>query len=274
MKLLTYSKVVIVLLSILYFSSCKTSKEIVYTRNYIKNNELYNYVSKNSIDFNELLIRNIKISYSNDQTQIRFSGVIKIQKDSSIFLAITAPLGIEIARVKINQDSIFVIDRKNKKYFNNDIKILEMFFKYPITFYEIQNILLNTNFKDFENLLTVKNNKRRLYINSKNCFELSKTEYLRNQYFKIDTINKQVNISNKFLEKEYFVSKNNSNIQIEYIDFYTIEDKFFPHNIIIKIYSDSNKSEIKLEYSKPIFRERKKLKFVIPNGYEKINNFL
>ncbi|GEM_PF-3211844 len=267
-------KLLIVIMLIISVSSCKTNEELAYKRNFIKTNELYKNAVNTNIRFNEVLIRNVKISYSNDNNKIKFSGVIKIQKDSSILLAITAPLGIEIARAKITRDSLFVIDRKNKKYLSDKIEVLEMFFKYPVSFDELQNILINNNFNNFAETLYIDSINKRLYSNTKNCFELSKTEYVRNQYFKIDTISKSININKNFLVSEYYISGPNCNIRFEYNKFFEIGKKYFPENILIRIRTNTSYSKIKIEYSKPVFRERKKLNFIIPNAYEKISSFI
>ncbi|MEA3317828.1 MAG: DUF4292 domain-containing protein, partial [Bacteroidota bacterium] len=127
-------KLVFVILIISIISSCKIKKDFVFNKKSIKTLDLIENVKNNNLDFEEILIRNVKISYQDKNRKIRFSGIIKIQKDSSILIGITAPLGIEIARIKISRDSVFVIDRKNKQYFKGNINVFDRFFKYPVTY--------------------------------------------------------------------------------------------------------------------------------------------
>ncbi len=83
-------------------------------------------VSKSLVERLEIAINNCKIEYTTFAAKVKidiqklddntnFTAAVRMQKDSLIWASISPALGIEAARVLVRPDSIFILDRINKK---------------------------------------------------------------------------------------------------------------------------------------------------------------
>jgi hypothetical protein len=80
------------------------------------------------------------IKVDQDDNPIDFSTTIRIKKDSAIWMSITPALGIEVMRVLMTNDSIYVIDRLNKTFYKKGYDFFKSFSSVPVTFQTLQNI--------------------------------------------------------------------------------------------------------------------------------------
>ena len=79
----------------------------------------------------------------NDRGESISSGVSwRIRKDSVIWVSVIPGLGIEAARIKLTQDSVFVINRLRKEYTATSYGYLSNKFKVGVDFNALQAILL------------------------------------------------------------------------------------------------------------------------------------
>jgi hypothetical protein len=117
-----------------------------------------------------------KTSIRSPKRAIDLNFNIKSRKDSLIWISLRSTFGVEVARVKFNQDSIFIINRLNKTYSKKPIFEIEKTYGINLKFQQIQDIILteikavDTGFLEIE---TQKEDfqlysKTRRYILSKN----------------------------------------------------------------------------------------------------------
>jgi hypothetical protein len=67
---------------------------------------------------------------------------LRIRKDSLIWVSVVPGLGIEVARLRITPDSVYLVNRLNKTYFAGDYSLLREKFKVDVDFAMVQAILL------------------------------------------------------------------------------------------------------------------------------------
>lgn len=210
------------------------------------------------IDFEKLKIKS-KISIKTAKIDQTIPATIHVKKDSVIWISIA--LGLEAARVSINPDSIFLLDRLNRKYYKVSFKELSTNFDFDINFEMVQSLLIGN--------LPVK-------IDSLDTYQ-KKTEFNRIWQKRND-----VDIENRFdLEKNklFFIDatdkKTNTRLNIDYKSFISEDNKLVP-TIISLLISGKNEAKIEFEHSKFDFLDRNiRFPFNIPKGYnlEKIPNF-
>ena len=82
------------------------------------------------------------IEFINNKTQVKLKTNIKIRKDSLIWCSLSIPLGIEIYRVQVTRDSIYVLDKINHQKTINPIENLGEFVGLDISFIDICNVLI------------------------------------------------------------------------------------------------------------------------------------
>ena len=73
------------------------------------------------------------------------SGQLRMRNDSIIWLSVTANMGIEVARVKVSTDSVWVVNRVEKTYLAEPIDAVANYLGIPFNIYLLQNLLLDNN---------------------------------------------------------------------------------------------------------------------------------
>ncbi len=210
------------------------------------------------IDFEKLKIKS-KISIKTAKIDQNIPATIHVKKDSVIWISIA--MGLEAARVSINPDSIFLLDRLNRKYYKVSFKELSDNFNFDLNFNMIQSLLVGN--------LPIKIDSIDIY---KKLAEFNSISQKRNA----------VEIENRFdLEKSklFYINasdkKTNTRLNIEYKSFINEDNKLVP-TIISLLISGKNEAKIEFEHSKFDFLDRNiRFPFNIPKGYslEKIPNF-
>ena len=106
------SKLFIVGILVLILNSCQVVR--------FKNNTKNKFSDQNKPSYIDLSSKNIfakgKIKFNNTDQQQGLNVSIKTNKDSIIMFSALAPLGIEVFRGQIANDTLYFIDRMNKKY--------------------------------------------------------------------------------------------------------------------------------------------------------------
>jgi hypothetical protein len=210
------------------------------------------------IDFEKLKIKS-KISIKTAKIDQNIPATIHVKKDSVIWISIA--LGLEAARVSINPDSIFLLDRLNRKYYKVSFKELSDNFDFALDFNMIQSLLVGN--------LPIKIDSIDIY---KKLTEFNSISQKRNE----------VEIENRFdLEKSklFYINatdkKTNTKLNIDYKSFINEDNKLVP-TIISLLISGKNEAKIEFEHSKFDFLDRNiRFPFNVPKGYslEKIPNF-
>ena len=106
------NKLFIVCIFILILNSCQVVR--------FKNNTKNKFSDQNKPSYIDLSSRKIfakgKIKFNSTDQQQGLNVSIKTNKDSIIMFSALAPLGIEVFRGQVANDTLYFIDRMNKKY--------------------------------------------------------------------------------------------------------------------------------------------------------------
>jgi len=73
------------------------------------------------------------------------SGQLRMAKDSIVWLSVTAPLGIEVARIKVSNDSVWVLNKVDKTYLAESLDDVSARLKTTVSLPIVQNMLLDNN---------------------------------------------------------------------------------------------------------------------------------
>ena len=221
------SKLFIFGVLILILNSCQVVR--------FKNNTKNKFSDYNQPSYIDLSSKKIfakgKIKFNNTGQQQGLNVSIKTNKDSIIMFSALAPLGIEVVRGQIANDTLYFIDRVNKKY--------------QITALNSLNIIgtLKYSVKDMINTLFL----------ADDLVLKQKEEMKENQIEKENTIFKEI--------------LGQQQAKISYSNYKYVENIKIPFSLVI---SAENK-EINLDYTQVSFLDKLKIKkFKIPKGYEKL----
>lgn len=94
----------------------------------------------------EWLTANMAIqAEGNGMTYDDLSGQIRMRKDSLIWLNVTATIGMEVLRVKVSTDSIWILNRMEKTYLAEPLDTVSAQLGMPLSLPLVQTLLLDNN---------------------------------------------------------------------------------------------------------------------------------
>ncbi len=268
--------VLLALFSLSTLYSCKTRQKAVLP--VVRENkkpldktapDLQQLISDNSFKAKTITAKASVKSVIGDQ-ETSFNINLRIYTDSIIWISITPLLGIEVARVKVTRDTVFFIDRINKKYSVSDFQFLNEMLQVSVDFDIIQGVLTG-------NLFAYKKNK----FNS---------VYIEEQYYILSTLSKR-NLKRSLEDRDnnrpivqdlwvndttYRVTRLNvedqrreKSLLTDYSDHRITDGGLFPFTSKTVIKAEKI-LKIDIEYSKINLNSEIEFPFNIPAGYEKI----
>ena len=138
------------LLLVLFFSSCKTKKiatgfaPVRKNDTTILNNEAAKIIQKsngNKIDYDWFSTR-IKVEYNDNNLSQDFTAVVRMHRDSVLWISLQGPFGIEGGRIMVTHDSIFIINKLSNEYLHQPISYLSRIMPMQTDLTQLQDFLL------------------------------------------------------------------------------------------------------------------------------------
>ena len=200
-----------------------------------KNNTKNKFSDQNKPSYIDLSSKKIfakgKIKFNNTDQQQGLNISIKTNKDSIIMFSALAPLGIEVVRGQIANDTLYFIDRVNKKY--------------QITALNSLNTTVTSKY-------SVKDMINALFLADDPAPD-QKEKIKENQIEKESTIFKEI--------------LGQRQAKISYSNYKYLDNIKIPFSLVIS----AENNEINLDYTQVSFLDKLKIKkFKIPKGYEKL----
>ncbi|WP_162497563.1 DUF4292 domain-containing protein [Aureibaculum marinum] len=251
-------KIAIITLVIISFSACKTTKVInedgnlgLSSKKVIKNHYI-NSFDKKSIN------AKLKIKYKGKSSLPSVTGSLRLQKDKAIWISLTK-LGFPVGKVLITPERVSFYEKINRTYFDGDFTLLSNFLGTELNFQKVQDLLLGQSILDLK----------------KEAFEITSTDqnYLlkpkvNNPLFDVLFLINPINF--KLNSQQLKQKGENNTLVINYTDYETIDNEFFPRKIHITAKDLKNTSTIDVDYKSVEFDKAVSFPFEIPKNYEKI----
>jgi hypothetical protein len=73
------------------------------------------------------------------------SGQLRMRKDSLVWLNVTATMGVEVLRVKVSNDSVWIVNRMEKTYLAEPLDTVSAQLGMPLCLPLVQTLLLDNN---------------------------------------------------------------------------------------------------------------------------------
>ncbi|WP_251621275.1 DUF4292 domain-containing protein [Odoribacter lunatus] len=252
---------------VLCVTSCKVSEKIA-SRQEVPNiteGKLLKNIYENELVYNSLYAKKVDISLTGNGKKDNLKAVLKVKKDSFIWISLVAPLGIEVARVLLTQDSIKFVNSFNKKYFFTDYQFFYDKFDVQINFDCFQKLLTNVYF----NLESCGKDEVK---DSKFKFERTENDYVLSnvhrkalnrkikKFFKKKKKNKEYTLilQKIHLDPELFrpikISledlEDDMGVSVKYSDFKSFEEKIFPSLMEFNVSLNELKYKLELKFQK------------------------
>lgn len=238
--------IVSIILILGLMSSCKSKKDIVSVGGVIvekSEKELLNDINNKQLNYKTVSGKTkFELSAKGSKRDLKVTAVIKMIKDETIQISLRAKFGFEVALITLSPDSIYMIDRYNKKY---GVDNINKFASSNSTFnyYNLQSLLTNAVFVPGE---------KEMKTNSAKKFNLSTTSDLYLLKTK-DASNVLYNFAvdgNSKLASTLIYSPEKFTLQWSYKNF--IEDGVYtyPTTMDANLEVKSHRLDIKISYDK------------------------
>jgi hypothetical protein len=211
----------------------------------------------------------VNVDATIDKENRSFNANLRICKDSAIWMSISPALGIEVARVLIDKDSVRFINRLNSTYFKGGFAYLNNMLQVDVNFKMIQSVLIGNAYlhysvdkyiQDRENAELVLSTLKFRKIKREN--ELEPPQILTQEIWYSP-------VQQKITKMEMQDYRPTRKFSVHYNAFETVDGLSVPAKINIEA-SAKKELKIALEYSKIGLNKELNLPFNIPDGYEPI----
>ncbi len=248
-------RLIVLLMAILAFSSCKTRK-------------LAGRGASSQKDVAELFDKDYNAKTFNSQLQINANGVnakgdLRIVKDKTIYLSLQAFLGIEVARLKITPDSLVAIDRFNRRYFAESFARLQELTSKGVNFYALQSLFTNKIFLNGQESLTHKDIDEFDWKNKGDETHLIPKKDSNCTFV--------LNGNRQLTETILTDASERFKLSWLYSDFSVIDAYDFPRQMEVNISSSKRKISSSLHFARIEFGRELNVECAIPSRYTRVN---
>lgn len=276
----------LLLVSVLMFS-CRTAKQVVTEKDIplMTEHKLLKQIESNRLNDSTLFAKRIDVSFTDGENSDNFKASLKISRDSFMQISLTAPLGIEVARILLTQDSIKFVDVYHKKYFLADYDYFNQRYDVSLTYDFLQNIFTNT-FSDFT-LLGESNLRTKRYkldrtemgyklwtVDKKNAGKKLKKFYKQSGSERDEMILLQEILIDPTYFRPLSMSLKDLNegvgISVRYENFVRFGEELFPEKMRFTLFSKKSNMDLNLKFQRMEFNVPVEPNFRILSKYKRM----
>jgi len=236
--------------------SCKTQKIQKTTEKELKES------SYSELEYTTLNIPKATFTFAQQQNSMSVNGSIRILKDSIMIISFQPFLGIEVGRAAITQQSLTIIDRINKRYFEAGFDSLRAETGVNINYHIFQSI--------FTNSLFIYDNPGQALISAFEEVPVGDLSLLQRskggviQEFNVDP-------EKRVLYGRMFASDEPYSIGWNYLNFMSLESGyFFPHLVKITLSDGKSRFQLDVAYNKVELNKNLNFQFSVPSSYTQV----
>ncbi|NQU53369.1 MAG: DUF4292 domain-containing protein [Bacteroidetes bacterium] len=281
--------VILLLLMAVWFSSCRTAREIpTTTAKSISASKLLKKVEQNAFDYKHLTIKKIGCQFLNNHTKTNFNVRLKALKNEKILISISK-LKIPVGRVLLTPDSVKYVNYIDREYFIDDYSYLSSFLNIDLDFATIQSIISNNAFsyrndsknKDFKTFDSFIENGMHV-LQSEKTRKIFRMEE-KQKTGKIERRMKRLDDKALILQKMYFNPSNfaltqlvindktnNRIMNMNFDDFIKVQNKDYPGMIDMSFNSEASEVKLKIRMSGFSTDKINSISIKIPEKYKQI----
>ena len=128
--------------------SCRTAQHLTSGGEvpFLSASKLWKQMEMNAFQDSTFFAKRIEVTLSDDGKSEHFKASLRMKRDDFMQVSVTAPLGIEMARVLLTPDSIKFMDTYHKQYFMTDYVGFYRRYKIPVSYDFLQQVFTNAFF--------------------------------------------------------------------------------------------------------------------------------
>ena len=247
----------------LLFTGCKSSEKVI--------SESVKNISGEKAHFSTLLDNyppyasfsaKANIAIATPGGTLSSKATIRIIKDKVLQISIQPLLGIEMGRIRITPDSIFAVDKMNRRYIAEPLSSYKDRLPFDIRLASIQALFLNRPFLLGQDDLSMKDFSQFAYTRDKSLWKLSsKAGSLVYDFVTDESCRIQ----------EASMGAGNYKMLWKYSMFNRQNDSWFPSRISVLMQGMSKTVRLDINYNTQEWNMLQNLDFSIPVQYRKMN---
>ncbi|MEP5613804.1 MAG: DUF4292 domain-containing protein [Cyclobacteriaceae bacterium] len=179
-----------------------------------------------------------KFKFDHEDKKVSATANFRIRKDSIIWVSITPGLGLEVARVLVDRNHVYVINKLEREYSEYNFEELSKEYGFDFSFDLIQSVILGNLSEPYRDQKLEKTDSYFSYQSQKGRFNF----------------NNFIGTKSHKLEKVQVLDDSTKNtISVNYRDFVLVDQEIFPNEISAVIDYDSElrpNTEIDISYNK------------------------
>lgn len=213
-------------------------------------------IDSNRIDFRTFSAK-VNVDYSgSDGKKYDVNANIRMYKDSAIWIAVNALLGIDAMRLYITKDSVKLLDKLNKTYTARSVDYLQEVTSLPLDLYLLQNLIIgNPVFLD-SNIVS--------YSSGNNQIALLSLGKLFKNLITLNEADKTL-MHSKLDDSD---PARNRTADLTYTDYESKKSVPFSTKRRIVV-TEKNRLDIKLEFKQYEFNQEVSFPFSVPKNYDR-----
>ncbi len=183
---------------------------------------------------------------------------IVIKKDSIIYINANK-MAIELGRIVLTPDSVKYINHLNSTYYMGTYSIIHKLLGFPIDFFILQSLLMNADFKNFENKFSTTTTENNIILQDEN--RKHKQSSLR--------LNQRIilNDNDRIIENHIVEKSSQHTLSVNYADFTNIASSLrMP--LAMEVNLETQKINVSFTYKNPKINTPGPTYFKIPRKYK------
>ncbi len=267
------------LITILTFSSCKSTKNIAKNDGLAKKQDVKQVLQKinnNTIQYNGLEINKANCSLETENTKISFKASILSQYNE--FIDITIVKLLPIARAMLTPDNITVINNLKRGYYQGSYDLIQEMIGIKLEYKQMQDVITGTlpilkksklKYSDFECYMS--DNTYILRLIEPISFNMQGSALKNTQPMQVNA-SIHVDAKSYKIKKIQLVDYNQAKeLVINYPEYINVEGKEFPKEIQLRLDDRGKVSTAKITMDKITLKNKVESNFKISDKYKKLN---
>lgn len=280
-------------LSLLFLSSCRTTRRVVTSTAVVKpmpTNRLIRNIESNAFDYRHFSIKRISCQFDNGKTKTSFRANIQAEKEKEITVMISK-LNIPVGRVWLTPDSVKFVNYMEKNYFLDDYTYLSSLLGMNLNFETIHDIISNNIFSlsqgeserekpDYQSRI----DSGFYVLQSVKKIKLRKPERKQDGEKRSERKPRKVIVDNPvnqliYVDPETFKLRKirmddpveQRKLAITFDDYTPVGKQLYPGEISLDFTSPESKLLLKIRFAGFSLENEKEIKFRVPEKYTRIN---
>jgi hypothetical protein len=282
--------VIIVLVLITGFSSCRTGRDIPSRRmKPMSAEKLLNQARQNAFEFDNLTIRRINVQFSDGEMRTSFRANLKAAKDEKI-LASVSKLNIPVGRILLTPDSVTYVNYIDKNYYEGDYSYISSMLDFSLSFNLVQTVLTNpikhgaggTEIDHYNFETSVEDGRYVLHSTGHLSGGASEQKrfYVRNHSAQNSFVNEELAVRKMMFNPNSFVLEKlvmdnpmeDLKLEVDFSAFEKVDGYDYPGSIDVKMMSGNDLTELNIKLKGFSTGRVDSLELNIPQSYRRIRS--